>query len=83
MDLNSVSEFLSKIDWKLIQSILQVIISIFAVVAGIAVAFSAIARCVEAWYQLSQKPGLNSWGSIVQWWKNFWSIEKYDGKELK
>ncbi len=83
MDLASIFENLSKVDWKLIQSILQVIISIFAVIAGIAVAFSAIARCFEAWYQLSQKPGLSSWGNIVQWWKNFWSIEKYDGKEPK
>lgn len=83
MDLASIFENLSKVDWKLIQSILQVVTAILGVIGGVAVMFSAIARCVEAWYQLSQKPGLSSWGNIVQWWKNFWSIEKYDGKEPK
>lgn len=71
---------ISTIDWKLITAISQAVIAVVGVIAGIAMAFSAIARCVEAWYQLSQTPGLNSWASIVQWWKNFWSLEKYEAK---
>jgi hypothetical protein len=80
MDLNSVFSFLSRVDWKLVTSIAQALIAVMGVIGGFAVAFSAIARCLEAWYQLSQKPDLNSWAKIVQWWKNFWSVEKYETK---
>ena len=80
MDFNLILTFLQKVDWKLVTAISQALIAVVGVVAGIAVAFSSIARCVEAWYQLSQTPGLSSWASIVQWWKNFWSVEKYQVK---
>jgi hypothetical protein len=76
---------LSSMNWKLVTTIAQTAIAVLGAVAGIAVAFSAIARCIEAWYQLSQTPGLSSWAKITQWWKNFWSVEKYKTKkeELK
>lgn len=80
MDFQVILAALQAIDWKLITSIFQALTMIVGLIAGIATAFSAVARCIEAWYQLSQTPGLSSWASIVQWWKNFWSIEKYQIK---
>jgi len=80
MGLNFILEVFQKIDLILLQSIFQTLIVLVGFVAGIAVAFSSIARCLEAWYQLSQTPGLNNWASIVQWWKNFWSVERYESK---
>lgn len=80
MDFNSILNFFQKVDIQLLTSIFQLLISIAGAIAGIAVAFAAVARLIEAWYQLSQTPGLSSWNSIKQWWKNFWSIEKYDTK---
>jgi hypothetical protein len=77
MDVNSILAVFQKIDLKLLQSIFQMLISFVGLIAGVAVAFSSVARCVEAWYQLSQTPGLSSWSNIKQWWNNFWSIEKY------
>jgi len=80
MDWKSILAVLQAIDWKLITAIFQALTMIVGLVAGIATAFSAVARCVEAWYQLSQTPGLSSWSRIVQWFKNFWSIETYQTK---
>lgn len=80
MGLNSILEIFQKIDLILLQSIFQTLIALVGFIAGIAVMFSAIARCIEAWYQLSQTQGLSNWASIKQWWNNFWSIEKYGVK---
>ena len=70
-------------DLKLILLILQIIAVVIGIIRAIAVAFSAIIRCIEAWYQLTQTPDLNTWGKIVQWWKNFWSTETYGYYKIK
>ena len=56
---------------------MKLLIDSFVLIGVIAVTFASIARCIEAWYQLSQTPNLATWASIKQWFKNFFSVEKY------
>lgn len=57
-------------------------LKIIALVAGaltaICVLFSAIVRVIESIYQLSQKPGLNTFQKCIQVVKNFFTVERYE-----
>jgi hypothetical protein len=59
---------------------LQTLILVLELIGAVLVLFPAGARAIEAVYQLSQTPNLNTIGKIWQVVKNFFSIEKYQAK---
>ena len=62
-------------------AILKTLTIVFGCLSALLLVFSGIARVIESIYQLSQKPGLNTLGKVIQVIKNFFTLEGYDAKK--